>query len=297
MQATKSTSGFRRVLEILGCNNHTERACRLEFGRPCFALTPARREIGGLRVHRLAANRMIRESALLHHCRIVQIAAIEDHRRSHPFLHFIEVGGSELRPFRKDRQRVGIVQSVHWLLVHDDFVAVQRGDVLHGFGIVCHHPCSGLQQIVDQHQRRRFADIVSPRFEGQSPQRNRLSIEVVKMGVDLVFQDALLLLVDPVNGFQQSWFDASFFKGGDHCAYIFRKTAAAIAHTGEEERKADAAVVPNSAADVIDVRFKMFANVGHLVDKADLRGQQCVGDVFGQLGAFRRHFQERFVRP
>ena len=38
------------------------------------------------------------------------------------------------------------------------------------------------------------------------------------------------------------------------------------------------------------------AQVGHLVDEADLRGQQGVGHVLGHFGALGRHDQERLAR-
>ena len=52
-------------------------------------------------------------------------------------------------------------------------------------------------------------------------------------------------------------------------SHVFGEAASAVAETREEELEADANVVADSAADVVDVAVKTFAEVGHLVDEAD----------------------------
>ncbi|MFO0968277.1 MAG: hypothetical protein U0793_22200 [Gemmataceae bacterium] len=78
-------------------------------------------------------------------------------------------------------------------------------------------------------------------------------------------------------------------EGGD----VLGETAAAVARAGEEELETDALVVADAAADVVDVGLQFFAEVGHLVDEADLGGEHRVGDVLRHLRGFRRHGEER----
>ena len=55
----------------------------------------------------------------------------------------------------------------------------------------------------------------------------------------------------------------------------------------KEEGEADAAIVANSAADIVDISLHPLTQVCYFVDKADLGGQQGVGHVLGHFGAFR----------
>jgi len=80
---------------------------------------------------------------------------------------------------------------------------------------------------------------------------------------------------------------------GGQGAHVFRKTTSAITHPGEKKRKSDAAIMSNAATYVVDVAAHAFAKIGHLVDEADFRCQQSVGDILGHLGAFRRHDEKR----
>ena len=62
-----------------------------------------------------------------------------------------------------------------------------------------------------------------------------------------------------------------------------------------EELGADAIVEPDAARDVLDVGVDRLAQVGHLVDEADLRREEGVGGIFGQLG--RAPAGEQHRRP
>ena len=74
------------------------------------------------------------------------------------------------------------------------------------------------------------------------------------------------------------------------------KQRSAVAGAGKEELKADACVVADAAAHVVDVGAEPFAEVRHFVDETDLGRQHGVGGVLGHLRAFRRHDQERPFR-
>ncbi len=53
--------------------------------------------------------------------------------------------------------------------------------------------------------------------------------------------------------------------------------------------------MPDPAAHLVDVGVERLAEVGHLVDEADLGGEQAVGHILGHLARFGRHDQERPV--
>ena len=54
-----------------------------------------------------ATDGVVREAQLLHHGRVVEIAAVEDHRRLELLLEVVEVRAAEFLPLRDDRQRIG----------------------------------------------------------------------------------------------------------------------------------------------------------------------------------------------
>ena len=96
----------------------------------------------------------------------------------------------------------------------------------------------------------------------------QLAAEVL---VDLVDHHLLLRFVDFVDRFEHPRLDAMLAGHLLQRPHVFREATAAVADAGEQEREADAAVVADAAADVVDVAAHPFAEVGHLVDEADLR--------------------------
>ena len=155
---------------------------------------------------------------------------------------------------------------------------------------------TGGQERLDQHQRRRLADVVGPGLERQAPDGDGLVLELaVEMPVDLLEEHVLLGLVDLVDGLHHPRGDALGLAHVDHGADVLGEATAAVADAREEEMEADPLVVADAAPHVVDVGPVGLAQVGHLVDEADLGGQQAVGDVLGHLGALGRHDQERPV--
>ena len=82
-----------------------------------------------------------------------------------------------------------------------------------------------------------------------------------------------MLLLDPglVGGLQQR-------------QRVLGEAAAAIARPGVQELGPDAVVEADAARDVLDVGVDRLAQVGDLVDEADLDREEGVGGIFGQLG-------------
>ena len=108
----------------------------------------------------------------------------------------------------------------------------------------------------------------------------------LEMLFDLVGQDHLLPDVDFVDRIQNSRPEAVCAGDRGQPAYVFGKAASPVADAGKEEGEADAAVVSDAPADVVDVGCRALAEVGHLVDEADFGREQGVGHVLGHFGAF-----------
>jgi hypothetical protein len=51
--------------------------------------------------------------------------------------------------------------------------------------------------------------------------------------------------------------------------------------------------MPDSFADFVDISAHLFADICHFINKADLRGQHTVGNVFDHLSAFDADRNER----
>ncbi len=202
-------------------------------------------------------------------------------------MHFGEVGRSELGPFGGDRQRVGAVECLHGFREVLQTVVIDGADVVHRFGIMNVHVGSQFEQPVDQNQRGCLANIIRLGLEGQAPHGDGLPGQAaLEMLFDFLLQHEFLLLVDPLDRVENSGIEVAVAKRIGQRANIFGKTASAVPDSRKEEREPDPAVVANSASNVIDVGGKMFAQVCHLIDEADLRGQQGIGNVLRQLGAF-----------
>ena len=74
---------------------------------------------------------------------------------------------------------------------------------------------------------------------------------------------------------------------------VLREAAAAVADAREQERRADARVGADGAADLVDVGADELAEVRDLVHERDARRQHRVGGVLGQLGAGAVHDHDR----
>ena len=110
-----------------------------------------------------------------------------------------------------------------------------------------------------------------------------------ELAADLFEQHVLLPVIDFLDRIEdpRGHTDLQGFLG--QRAHVFREATAAVADTGEEECETDAVIVADTVADFVDVRPDSLADVRHLVDEADFRGEHRVRHIFGQLSAFRRH--------
>lgn len=152
------------------------------------------------------------------------------------------------------------------------------------------------EEEVDERKRGGFADVVGARFESETPDGDRFALQVLaEVLVDLLDQHLFLGVIHVIDGVEDTRLEADFAGHAREGADVFGEAATAVADAGEEELEADANVMADAATDVIDVALQAFAKIGHFVDEANLCGEQRVGDVLGEFGAFGRHRKERFV--
>src|SRR5688572_24129942 len=129
----------------------------------------------------LAANGVIREAVPLHLVRREQVAAVEDNRRSHQFAHAGEIGAAELVPLRDDCQRVS---ALHRVVAVRDVLNLRPEKTprhLQRFGVVRLHFGACFRERVYQWNGGRFAHVVGPRLERQSPHGHGFALEAAEV--------------------------------------------------------------------------------------------------------------------
>ncbi len=86
--------------------------------------------------HLGAADAVVGEAEGGHSRRVVEVAAVEDHRLAEQAGHHLEVGVAELVPLGGDRQGVGLLEGAVGAVAVGQLVAVDLSDVGQGLGIV-----------------------------------------------------------------------------------------------------------------------------------------------------------------
>ena len=173
----------------------------------------------------MSAHAGIGEADFGHVRRFVQIAAVDDDGPVHEALEDIGVRVAKFLPFGGYGQGVGSFRGAVGAVAIGQPVAEHPFYVFHGLGIEHADGRAGIEQLLDQHQRRRLADIVSSRLEGQSPNGNRLAGKVaVEDFQELLHEDAFLRFVDPMHGGENLRRFAGRRGQGDHGADVFGKT-------------------------------------------------------------------------
>ena len=116
-------------------------------------------------------------------------------------------------------------------------------------------------------------------------------------------QDAFLPFIDPLHRLQHLHPAPVLLSAANQGLDVFRETGTAVSAARIEEFVPDAAVRPDSLAHHIDVRSHGLAQIGHVVDETDTRGQHGIRGVFGHLGRRNIHEhhpeiiqQQRFVK-
>ena len=134
-------------------------------------------------------------------------------------------------------------------------------------------------------QRRCFAQVVRVGLESQTQQADHLAVHVAHCVLEFLERAIDESVVDGVGRAYQRRVVAVFAGHVDQRRHVLGQTRTAVADAGMQELVPDAAVEAHAARHFVDVRTHQLADVRHLVDERDLRGQKCVGGVLDHLGA------------
>src|SRR5210317_379638 len=170
--------------------------------------------------------------------RIVNIAAIENHRIGQRVADAREIRTSEFMPLRHDCQRVGTVERVLGAVAKREVVpvAVDAPCLVHRHRIVGTHAGPVLPQCLHQYPGRGFAHIVSVGLEGQPPERDGFAAEIgTEMVTDLGVQQLLLPGVYRLDGIEELGDITHVARGSCQRLYVFRETGSAVPGSGVDK--------------------------------------------------------------
>ena len=114
-------------------------------------------------------------------------------------------------------------------------------------------------------------------LEGHAPEGDGLAGEpalTLEVALDLLEEPLALALVHIVHRLRELRVHAAVVAHHDAGERVLGEARAAVAEAGVQELIADAAVRAHALAHPIDVRAVGLAEVGHLVDEADLRREE-----------------------
>jgi hypothetical protein len=153
-----------------------------------------------------------------------------------------------------------------------------------GLGIVADHRGLLVDQLPCQRERRREANVVGLRLEGQTQQRDALVLEVPERVFHLLDRGDDRLVVDALHLPKQAEVvpepSGEAFEGLE----ILREAVPAPAQPGVEERSSDTWIAPHHVRHGRDVRVGPLTQPRERVHVRDLHGQEGVARMLGELG-------------
>ena len=150
-----------------------------------------------------------------------------------------------------------------------------------------------LQQRLHQQNGGRFADIVGASLERQAQHAQTLAPQSPQSGAHFAQEALALVLIDAHDLVQQPELVSALPRHRAECHQVLGKTRSAVADSGIQKARTDAAVGPDALANLLHVRSHRFANRCDRVDKRNLHGQKSVGGVLDQFGALGAGDDER----
>jgi hypothetical protein len=160
---------------------------------------------------------------------------------------------------------------------------------------VCGDARAGGQQLLDEHERRALAQIVSLRLEGQPPHGHVQARERTELLGELLEHDVTLPRVGALHAGGHVQRHAVLLAGVQQRLHVLGEARPAVAGARKEERRADARVAADAAPHVVDVGADALAEQRDLVHERDARGEHRVGGVLGELRARHVHEQDRLA--
>ena len=134
-------------------------------------------------------------------------------------------------------------------------------------------------------QRRRLAHVVRVGLEGYAEDANRLPVDIAaESGHDAVRHRPLARLVDADAASTTRRGAPASCAGPQQRPRVLGEARAAIARSGMQELEADAPVESDAMRHILDIGADVLADIGDLIDVAELGRQERIGRILGQLG-------------
>src|SRR5437899_5026211 len=126
-----------------------------------------------------AADREVGEAVLAHDLGLVQVPPVEDDRLAQELLHAREVGAAKLVPLGDDEQRIRVLERLVVHPVIGDAVGEVLARLAERLGVVHGHRGAAGEQTLDDGDRRRLAHVVGAGLEGEAPDGEPPSVDVL----------------------------------------------------------------------------------------------------------------------
>ncbi len=155
---------------------------------------------------------------------------------------------------------------------------------------------TGIEQQLDQRERRRLAQVVGARLEREAPDRDAAAAQAAATGIDplqVLEGPALLPHVDLADGLQHQRPHGMAHRGVAKRCDVLREARSAVADARPQEVAPDPRIAADAVAHFLDVGAGRIGDRRDLVHEADARREHRVGGVLAELGAARRHLQHR----
>ena len=163
---------------------------------------------------------------------------------------------------------------------------MRAGHVLHRHRVIAAHDCAFIPQDFRDRQGRSLAHVIRAGLEGQPQQADNLALHAAaEQFTHLQHRSLTLEFVDLDYRVEELRVLAAQLRHVLEGFHVLGEAGAAIAHPRVQETRPDALVEAHAARDFFHVRAQAFADVGDLVDEADLGRQERIRGV---LDHFRR---------
>ena len=140
------------------------------------------------------------------------------------------------------------------------------------------------QQPADDVEGGGVAEVVGIGLEGEAENTDCFALEDLQVVLELLDDGEVLALVHLNSGLEQGHGVVVFAARVDQRPDVLAEAAAPPADASAKELRSDPLVEADSPGDLVDIRTYPLAQPGHLVDEADLGGEEGVGRVLDGLG-------------
>ena len=216
--------------------------------------------------------------------RFVDVAQVDECPSPHPPSHLCQVETAVGVPLREQHHGVCAVECLVDVVDEFDRLGQVRSRLGDALRIRRPDQRAVLDERGENRERGGLAHVVGLRLERESEYRDDLAgLVPTERAADLGDHPASLAGVDLDHGFDDSAGRSMFLRDSNQGQRILGKARAAESGAGVQELAPDPPVESNAARDRMHVRADGFAQRRHLVDEADLRGEEGVCRILDEL--------------